>query len=348
MSIRFFKKSHWMIALALVVVAGLEVGARAGSLEPPGPPQSTMKTLEQVEPRVPILQANVPMILATPGSYYLAENLSVAGGSALYIDGPGVSVDLNGYSISGSGGAVSGIDMATASGATVRNGVLEGFYVPVSVYDSSHITLSDLIVRDNTGAYPLMQLDTSSDVRVERCHLSGSLGVGIQLYAASDVVIRDGTIQGSTGDGIAITGGSQGVTVQRNVVSANSRGIVADGASGVEIGGNTTTDNTLHGIWLNNATDVVVHDNTSTGNAQAGILFEGTTTTGTVTDNRVFANSYWGIAAGTNVTDVTVARNLSRAHPLGNYVNLTGLFSGITTAPITSITAGPAGWDNVE
>ena len=56
---------------------------QGGALTPPGAPASTMKTLDQVEPRTPVNVTTVPgdasyhHITTTPGSYYLTGNLNV-------------------------------------------------------------------------------------------------------------------------------------------------------------------------------------------------------------------------------------------------------------------------------
>jgi hypothetical protein len=76
----------------LAVIAGLAVAAGAGPIDPPaGPVQSTMKGLDQIEPRIAINAVNTPgdddatpstFKITQPGSYYLAGNLTGETGKA--------------------------------------------------------------------------------------------------------------------------------------------------------------------------------------------------------------------------------------------------------------------------
>ena len=51
-------------------------------LDGTGNPMPTMKTLHQVEPRIPVqtLSATAPFAINRPGSYYLTDNITVAAG----------------------------------------------------------------------------------------------------------------------------------------------------------------------------------------------------------------------------------------------------------------------------
>lgn len=96
-----------------------------GALTPPGAPAPTMKTLSQVEPRTPISSA--PFTITTPGSYYLTTNLAVSSGDAIDINTSGVTLDLNGFTISSSSPTNSGyaISLNSANDVTILNGHIQ-------------------------------------------------------------------------------------------------------------------------------------------------------------------------------------------------------------------------------
>jgi hypothetical protein len=98
-----------------------------GSLTPPGAPAPTMKTLQQVEPRVPISTA--PFTITEPGSYYLTTNLTVSGGNAITIAATGVTLDLNGFTIASTAPSATGYGILINSGLrnlTILNGFIQG------------------------------------------------------------------------------------------------------------------------------------------------------------------------------------------------------------------------------
>jgi hypothetical protein len=95
-------------AVLLTVSAAFVFGQ--GDLTPPGAPAPTMKTLTQVEPRTPII--SLPFTASQPGSYYLTANLSSTAGG-IRITAADVTIDLNGFTITGPGAGSSGITHAT-------------------------------------------------------------------------------------------------------------------------------------------------------------------------------------------------------------------------------------------
>ena len=118
------------IATAATAAAALAATTLAGPLTPPpGAPQPTNKTLQQVEPRFPISQADTPFVIARAGSYYLTENLTplATGSDCIRVVASDVTIDLNGFLITDSEIGIwdEGIDLAgDVSNVTIRNGTI--------------------------------------------------------------------------------------------------------------------------------------------------------------------------------------------------------------------------------
>src|SRR5262245_21934635 len=97
-----------------------------GSLAPPGAPAPSMKTLDQIEARMPISVA--PSILTDPGSYYLTTNLvGVANNYGIAILADNVTLDLNGFAVIGVNNAFTGIGIFGQKNVCVRNGTVRGW-----------------------------------------------------------------------------------------------------------------------------------------------------------------------------------------------------------------------------
>src|SRR5262245_13623036 len=117
-------------ALALSAILLCAVPSRAGNLEPPGPPAPTMKTLQQVEPRIPI--SSLPFTISQSGSYYLTGNLTgVSGQIGIRITAPTASLDLAGFTLQGVPGSFDGINLQTDDLSSpvfdIRNGTITGW-----------------------------------------------------------------------------------------------------------------------------------------------------------------------------------------------------------------------------
>jgi len=119
------------LSVALVIVCGqLLAGANGfaqGPLTPQGVPTPSMKSLDQIEARTPISSA--PFTISVSGSYYLTKNLSVSSGNAISITANGVTLDLNGFTISSTAASAAGYGILLNSAlrdSTILNGHIRG------------------------------------------------------------------------------------------------------------------------------------------------------------------------------------------------------------------------------
>lgn len=189
--------------------------ALAGDLTPPGAPAPTMKTLDQVEPRIPIGQADVPLTIVQPGSYYLTENLFPANlGDAFVIEivTDDVTLDLRGFRIQG------------ATEVTTAN---YGVRVSSSV--------QNIVVRDGTITgcqFSGVEAILAEGISLESLRLNQNGSDGARVGSRSRIV--NCSAFGNTSDGFTITGA--GGVIINTVAEAN-------GVDGIDTGASTSLEN---------------------------------------------------------------------------------------------------------
>lgn len=113
------KHTHAQLCIALMTaIAGHACG---GDINPPaGPIAPTMKSLDRIEPRVCINDLpgdqGAMHVITRPGNYYLAGEIIVEAGKSGIVcaldvdsDDDNISIDMNGYSVTGLPGSLNGI-----------------------------------------------------------------------------------------------------------------------------------------------------------------------------------------------------------------------------------------------
>jgi hypothetical protein len=114
--------------ISFVLLGWAHFALGQGSLTPPGSPAPTMKTLSQIEPRIAITNTGFVSI-SQPGSYYLTTNITVASGDGVFIGTNRVTLDLNGFTISSTSPAGTGVGININGGRTditILNGHVTG------------------------------------------------------------------------------------------------------------------------------------------------------------------------------------------------------------------------------
>ena len=269
-----------------------------GNLTPPGAPAPTMKSLDQIEPRVAISSA--PFTISLPGSYYLTTNVTgVSGTNGITIAANDVTLDLAGFALIGVPGAGFGINVpALQTNLCVRNGTVRGWnnlgiFANCVNGQFEHLNLSDngngiqagsgCLLASCTFYNNLNSAEASDACTIRNC-LFQTTGTG--LVAADSCTVESCTAIGNAFTGITV---GNGCTVKDCTANANfpagiraGNGCTLEGCSalsntstGIVAGmdcvlkGCTARNNFATGIALGNA--AAVEHCTSLGNGVVGI-----------------------------------------------------------------------------
>lgn len=254
-------RQAWIFTLVLIIIWVLMPGfTGAGSLEPDSAPAPTMKTLDEIEPRIPIPGSStvVPVYtISESGSYYLTGDRSCSE-IGIQVDADNVTIDLMGYSLIGTGtGVVSGVRLNGSSNVEVRNGTITSFYRAIyatSVASKGH-RIIDIRAFANIqmGIYLLSEGNLVKGCTVSRNGASAPSGTVYGINVGSDSLVTGNTVKGNGASASSVVYGiytSNGSTLAGNVVAENGTG----------------AGSTVYGIRSSSSsmvTDNLVHDNGS-------------------------------------------------------------------------------------
>lgn len=341
--------------------------ARAGNMEPPAAPASTMMRT--------IRAADLPLMITTSGLWVLEDDIDAAGAGGITITVPNVTLDLRGHSLRN--GTGDGIAAAAGSGAVeVKNGTVSGW-----TGDGVDLQFTALgsVVRDiralgNGNDGILVTLGTS----ILDCVARGNGQCGIQMSGAactisrctvtgntqgicstfSGHVVADSTASFNSGTGINITGSTVvNCTANENASSGISAGsgsqvshctAFSNGDAAGEVGilanaGSSVTDctassNAGDGIQLN-ADDYAARNTCDSNGTVDGAGIHATNSDNRIEDNNVTDNDR-GI-------DVDLAGNtIFKNSASGNTVNF-DIVAGNDVGPIGTAAAAASPWANI-
>ncbi len=195
-------------------------------------------------------------------------------GNGLVIGANGITVDLDGHTIDGTGLGV-GVLNNGFDNVTITNGLVQDFDFGVQLGDGT------------TGNY------------VTELTLQLNQEAAVQLIDADDNTIRDNTLVGNQ-HGIWLFDGTQFATVTGNSITASSAdGIRVEGSNGNRIEDNTVGESSGAGVALVAASNNTVIGNTLANNSGPGIAVGETllpANDNLITDNQISGNSGAGIS----------------------------------------------------
>ncbi len=216
-----------------------------------------MKTLDQLEARIPIPKSPEPSIagphftITQPGSYYLTGNVDVATGNGINIEADDVTLDLNGYTISsnnptagnygisfiGTRKRVSISNGHIRSGATFTGNVISsgpGFYSGINWANASPTAcrISGISVTGVPGEGIVVGSAVNNSSIVEGCTVRDVVGIGIRAGVVSNCSVTNAASTSISAERVANSVGARvdgtGTGIVQGGTSLESLGAAAD------------------------------------------------------------------------------------------------------------------------
>jgi parallel beta-helix repeat protein len=184
----------------------------------------------------------------------------------------GVTVDLNGHTITGMGEGV-GISASGVTGVTVKNGSVVNFEAGLHFVGVTQSQVLDTRFSTNTDASALVEASTGNKFR--RLTMTENGDGGFRLIGASKNRIAGSTIAGASDSGVSLEGLSSYNRLVRNKVTLAGEGVKVEDGTGNRVFRNTLSYNGGAGVEIaGEALATRVNQNQTHFNGADGIFIE--------------------------------------------------------------------------
>jgi hypothetical protein len=199
-------------------------------------------------------------------AFVLVRNISAGAQDCLVVQSSGVTIDLNGFSVSGSGTGAGILASVPIEDVTIRNGGVKGFAVGISLGGTGNV-VENVRVTDNTdtgmflGVSSLVDrvvaqgnrnhgivMGTAATIRNSTMRANGNNPSSVGLSVGPGSTVSGNTIWASIGTGLFASLGS---TVIGNTVFDSNPGAGMSVICPGNVQNNTVTANTIGNIFLN-------------------------------------------------------------------------------------------------
>ena len=380
-----FTKVIQLACLALLSAIGFHPSAlfAQGSLTPPGPPGATMLTLSQIEPRTPISSGG--FIITAPGSYCLTTNLVCTNTFGIETFANNITLDLNGFSLTGTSGAEFGIYVVSGSSRIrVYNGMVNGWANYGIASAANDITLEHLAISGNTigvvlsGSFGNTLRDSTVDgntnygVWCDQCSatlddlvVSSNGNLGIYFQQCANDAVKDCTVDGNGSHGVDFSSTGNGIISDSAINENNGFGIDCTSSTNVNLERLTILDNNTSGINFSGSGCIISACGIN-GNNQDGILMAGsgcfihdnncagnadgiyvTGSNNRIENNHIIENGGTGLAfEGLSTNNLVVKNSVEGSGTYDYFFNSPQITGPIITNAISGIITNSSPWAN--
>ena len=237
-------------------------------------------------------------------------------GDGVVIAATGITLDLGGHTIDGTGveAGNQGVENNGADDVVIRNGTITDFHAGVAIrLGGANIVTGLAISRTGHAVY----LEEASSIRVEQNVIRASAAGVHVLREGSFIEIRDNSITG-VDTGVMLIGFGFPHQIARteiadNDLSRNDTGMLSTNTHELVVTGNRVSGNVEGGIVDSQSTFGRFEDNVTAANGFSGISTSNSTEV-TVAGNRSWSNGTDGIVFVADVRGATVADNFTRGN----------------------------------
>ncbi len=228
----------------------------------------------------------------------LTADLLDCPGSGLVIGAPGITIDLAGHVVDGTGSGAGIDNEAGHDDVSIVRGTVRDFQIGVHLFQTSGGRVERISARSNMLGVIIAR---SADVQLDTVQATGNVSNGIDVTFSERIAVRRSIAAGNGLSGI-VDRFTEDSTYARNTVTGNSSpGLVLNGSDGVVALRNLATANDSDGIELTLVEDAVLDRNTAAANSGNGIFVD--QAGNSLTRNRAVDNLGVGIAAPDGTLD---------------------------------------------
>ena len=298
MKLALLKSSLAVVAPLAVLLFHAQSLRAQGSLVPPGAPAPSMKSLSQIEARTPVDATNTPgnstaqFNITQAGSYYLTGNITgVNSKHGIVIQTNDVTLDLNGFEMTGISGSYDGIGVIPgAQNITIHNGTLRSWGIGV-IAPGGNCELEHLRIYACTS----QGIDVGSSCTVRSCTTVSNGNIGISFGNGGIVT----ACLASSNSAAGISGGSDCVMNECLAIANNGDGI--DLSNNFNIRQCTSDHNGGNGFTLGSAGSI--SGCVANTNSDSGVEVDNTCTISECRANGNFISGFTSVGSEAVVVD---------------------------------------------
>ena len=260
-------------------------------------------------PTISIASCNPTFTAGTAGaSYLVTANLTPASGAnCIVVTAPGVTINLNHFTLTGTGAAIGVQIGAAAVGTHVVGGTITAF--GTGILDSaSSVLLEGLTIRANVGNGVTMK--TANGSVLGSSSITGNGANGVYLLNTRDGIVEynsqiSGNGTAGPGYGVWIQNNATGTLSYDNIVAGNTFGNGGPQLASIWVGASSNAPLTCGTAGAPSTGNIIVDNQNINANAVVGIGLQcSTATNNTVTDNRsVSGNTSFDLFDGNTTCD---------------------------------------------